>query len=105
MGYQHIVNEFTCGLLIGMVASQKTLRNNMFTYTIPAKLPALSPKLMVLFNITNENLEQIIDRIKQIIRQIKLTIPSHNINLSKIICPITYDTPKDPVVTNCGHIL
>jgi hypothetical protein len=77
----------------------------MSTYTAPSGTYAsTSTQTYGSLNITKENLEPIIDRIKQIIRQIKLTIPSHNINLSKIICPITYDTPKDPVVTNCGHI-
>ena len=41
-------------------------------------------------------------RIQQVLEEVKRTIPHRND--SKITCCITGKVPKDPVVTNCGHI-
>src|SRR3990167_7034147 len=41
-------------------------------------------------------------RIQQAIQELKVMIPYPNDE--KIICPITCEVPKEPVVTSCGHI-
>ncbi len=46
--------------------------------------------------------EQCISRVKSVAEQVKLGILDGS--LSKLNCPITADFPKDPVVTNCGHL-
>ena len=48
--------------------------------------------------------ENCIARIEQVIQKVRLGIPSENVNLKKITCPINQDVSEDPVVTNCGHL-
>ena len=53
-------------------------------------------------NLKQTAFEQCIARVKLVIQQVKLGILSGS--LSKLNCSITFDFPKDPVLTNCGHI-
>ena len=46
--------------------------------------------------------EQCIARVQLVAQQVKLGIL--NGRVSKLNCPITADFPKDPVLTNCGHL-
>lgn len=46
--------------------------------------------------------EQCIARVNSVVQQVQLGVRSGR--LSKLNCPITADFPKDPVLTNCGHI-
>jgi len=49
-------------------------------------------------------LDDCITRIEQVIQKVKLGIPSENVDLKKFTCPINWNVPEDPVVTNCGHL-
>ncbi len=53
-------------------------------------------------NSTQIALQNCITRIKLAIQQVKLELLNEQV--SKLNCPIAVDFPKNPVVTNCGHI-
>ncbi len=50
------------------------------------------------------NPQTFIERIRKVLETLKQGISNGNVNLKKITCPILADTPRNPVVTNCGHI-
>lgn len=49
-------------------------------------------------------LEEIKDRIQDIIARVNQGMQTSSSALEVLNCPITMDVPKDPVVTNCGHL-
>ena len=53
-------------------------------------------------NLKQTAFEHCTARVKLVAQQVKLGILSGK--LSKLSCPITADFPKDPVLTNCGHL-
>jgi len=65
-------------------------------YSVPPIVQAADPARVAF--------ENCITRINQAIQKVRLGIPSENVNLKKITCPINQDVSEDPVVTNCGHL-
>jgi hypothetical protein len=53
-------------------------------------------------NLKQTSFEQCTARVKLVVQQVKLGVLSGR--LSNLSSPITTDFPKDPVLTNCGHL-